>query len=98
MAAHVTQTAIPFLFLRGGTSCGPYFRRSDLPADRAHLSDVLVRVTGAGHALNIDGPGGGAAVTTKVAMLSTATDGWADVDHLFAQVAVDEALADYRPT
>lgn len=94
----MTQTPIPFLFMRGGTSRGPYFRRSDLPEDRDTLSEVLMAVIGAGHPLNIDGLGGGAAVTTKVAMLSASEDDWADVDYFFAQVAVEERLVDYRPT
>ena len=92
------QRPIPFHFLRGGTSRGPYFHRADLPEDRETLSRVLVAALGAGHPLNIDGIGGGAAVTTKVAMLSPASDGWADVDYFFAQVAVEKAEVDYRPT
>lgn len=98
MAAYVTQRAIPFHFLRGGTSRGPYFRRSDLPEDEATLSEVLVAVVGAGHPGNIDGLGGGSAVTTKVAMLSAAAEEAADVDYFFGQVAVDERLVDYKPT
>jgi len=92
------QTAIPFLFLRGGTSRGPYFRRSDLPEDREMLSEVLISVVGAGNPRNIDGLGGGNAVTTKVAMLSPSEDPQADVDYFFAQVAVEERLVDYGPT
>ncbi|MFQ6549324.1 4-oxalomesaconate tautomerase [Aestuariibius sp. 2305UL40-4] len=94
----MTQRAIPFLFLRGGTSRGPYFRRSDLPKDRETLSRVLIEVTGSGHPLNIDGLGGGAAVTTKVAMLSASEDDWADIDYLFAQVSVTDRLVDFGPT
>ena len=92
------QTAIPFLFMRGGTSRGPYFRRADLPADRDVLTDILITAIGAGHPLNIDGIGGGAAVATKVAMLSPSTHERADVDYFFAQVAVNERLVDYKPT
>lgn len=77
----MTQTSIPFLFMRGGSSRGPYMRRSDLPTDRATLSEVLLSIVGSGHALNIDGIGGGAAVTTKVAMLSQSSNDWADVDY-----------------
>jgi len=51
--------------MRGGTSRGPYIRRSDLPEDRGTLTNVLVSALGSGHSLNIDGLGGGAAVTTK---------------------------------
>ena len=94
----MTQTAIPFHFLRGGTSRGPYFNRADLPEDRETLAAVLVAVVGSGHPLNIDGIGGGAAVTTKVAMLSRSDDDWADVDYFFAQVSVEDGLVDFKPT
>lgn len=92
------QTAIPFLFMRGGTSRGPYFNRADLPKDLDLLADVLIAVVGSGHVLNIDGIGGGAAVTTKVAMLSKSDDPWADVDYFFAQVSVEDQLVDFKPT
>ncbi|MEZ5838434.1 MAG: 4-oxalomesaconate tautomerase [Geminicoccaceae bacterium] len=94
----MNQTPIPYLFFRGGTSRGPYFRRSDLPDDRETLSEVLMSVVGAGHPLNIDGIGGGNAVTTKVAMLSPSEREDCDVDYFFAQVAVDKREVDYRPT
>ena len=92
------QTAIPFLFMRGGTSRGPYFNRADLPADQDTLSEVLMAAVGAGNPRNIDGLGGGNAVTTKVAMLSISEDPEADIDYFFAQVAVEERLVDYGPT
>ncbi|MGI9433433.1 MAG: 4-oxalomesaconate tautomerase [Geminicoccaceae bacterium] len=92
------QTAIPFHFMRGGTSRGPYFLRADLPDDEASLTDVLIAVVGAGYPRNIDGLGGGNAVTTKVAMLSRSDDPKADVDYFFAQVAVEERLVDFGPT
>lgn len=94
----MTQTAIPYLFMRGGSSRGPYMRRTDLPANQDHLARVLVSMIGSGHPLNIDGIGGGAAVTTKVAMLSPSDDDWADVDYFFAQVGVDNGLVDFKPT
>jgi 4-oxalomesaconate tautomerase len=94
----MTQTKIPFLFMRGGTSRGPYFNRADLPEDRETLAEVLIAVIGAGHPLNIDGIGGGAAVTTKVAMLSRSEAAGADIDYFFAQVAVTERLVDFKPT
>lgn len=94
----MTQTAIPFLFMRGGSSRGPYMRREDLPEDLDTLARVLVSIIGSGHPLNIDGIGGGAAVTTKVAMLSRSDDDWADVDYFFAQVSVEDGLVDYKPT
>ncbi|SDG07554.1 hypothetical protein SAMN04488117_11191 [Celeribacter baekdonensis] len=94
----MTQTAIPYLLLRGGTSRGPYFNRADLPKDRDTLSGVLVAVLGSGQKLNIDGIGGGAAVTTKVAMLSKSDVPEVDIDYFFAQVSVEDRLVDYKPT
>lgn len=94
----MSQTAIPFVFMRGGTSRGPYINRADLPQDLKTLADVLIAMVGSGHALNIDGIGGGAAVTTKVAMLSRSDDDWADVDYFFSQVSVEEQLVDFKPT
>jgi len=94
----MTQTAIPFLFMRGGTSRGPYLNRADLPEDLETLAQVLIAMVGSGHPLNIDGIGGGDAVTTKVAMLSRSEDDWADIDYFFAQVGVEDRLVDFKPT
>ena len=94
----MTQHAISFLFMRGGSSRGPYMNRADLPADRDRLAAVLVAAVGSGHPLNIDGIGGGNAVTTKVAMLSASDDDWADIDYFFAQVSVENGLVDFKPT
>ena len=92
------QTAIPYHFFRGGTSRGPYFDRADLPDDQQSLAKVLISVVGAGNARNIDGIGGGNAVTTKVAMISRSKDPKADIDYFFAQVAVDTPEVDFAPT
>ncbi|MGB1546887.1 MAG: PrpF domain-containing protein, partial [Candidatus Puniceispirillaceae bacterium] len=94
----MSQIAIPFLFMRGGTSRGPYFNRADLPEDRDQLARILIAAIGSGHPLNIDGIGGGSAVTTKVAMLSASDDDWADIDYFFAQVSVESQLVDFKPT
>ncbi|WP_299500592.1 4-oxalomesaconate tautomerase [uncultured Roseobacter sp.] len=94
----MTQTAIPFLFMRGGTSRGPYLNCADLPEDAETLAKVLIAMLGSGHPINIDGIGGGVAVTTKVAMLSQSDDPWADVDYFFAQVSVEDRLVDFKPT
>ncbi len=92
------QQDIPCILMRGGTSKGPYFNAVDLPTDRGELAKSLIRAVGAGHFLNIDGVGGGNAVTTKVAILSQSDHEWADVDYLFAQVAVEKELVDFSPT
>lgn len=92
------QQAIPFWFMRGGTSRGPYFKREDLPEDLNDVAKILVGVVGSGHPLNIDGIGGGNAVTTKVAMLSRSEDDWADINYFFAQVGVEDGQVDFKPS
>jgi 2-methylaconitate cis-trans-isomerase PrpF len=84
--------------MRGGTSRGPYFVRDDLPEDLPTLAQVLIAVVGSGHSHNIDGIGGGKAVTTKVAMLSVSNDEWADIDYFFAQVSVEDQRVDFKPS
>ena len=51
----MSQIPIPFLFMRGGTSRGPYFRKEDLPSDEGELSKILLSVVGSGNPRNIDG-------------------------------------------
>ncbi len=94
----MSQTSIPYILMRGGTSRGPYFNRADVPQDLDQLAQVLVSVVGSGHPLNINGIGGGNAVTTKVAMLSASDEPDIDIDYFFAQVGVENGLVDFKPT
>lgn len=83
---------IPCIWMRGGTSKGAYFLASDLPTDRAALDDLLLRIMGSPDGRQIDGIGGADPLTSKVAILSPSTRPDADVDYLFLQVFVDQAL------
>ena len=90
--------AIPCLFMRGGTSRGPYFRLSDLPADTAARDRVLLAAMGSPDVRQIDGLGGADTLTSKVAMVSPSDHPGVDVDYLFAQVSVDKAIVDTSPS
>lgn len=91
------QIAIPCVVMRGGTSRGPFFLASDLPADPVLRDAILLSVMGGGHDLGIDGIGGGNAVINKVAIVGPASVPGADVDYLFAQVRVREGIVDTSP-
>ncbi len=91
------EMEIPCVLMRGGTSRGPYFRAEDLPADIAERDRVLLSVMGSPHELQINGLGGGNTLTSKVAIVSRSSHPGCDVDYLFAQVSVDQALVDTRP-
>jgi len=91
------QTAIPCLFMRGGTSRGPFFRESDLPADAALRDRVLLAAMGSPDARQIDGLGGADPLTSKVGIVSRSTTPGVDLEFLFAQVLIDEARVDTTP-
>ncbi len=88
------QNGIPCLFMRGGTSRGPFFNAADLPEDREAISRILLDVMGRCGSPQPDGLGGTASVTNKVAILSIKDD---VVQYLFAQVVPEEDRVDFSP-
>src|SRR5215216_3181506 len=88
---------IPVIFMRGGTSRGPYFKAEDLPRDAAARDRVLLAAMGSPDKRQIDGLGGADSLTSKVAIVSRSTQPDADVDYLFAQVKIDRAFVDIAP-
>lgn len=88
----MSETGIPCLWMRGGTSKGAYFLASDLPADPEARDALLLRVMGSPDPRQIDGIGGADPLTSKVAVLSPSSRADADVDYLFLQVFVDQPL------
>jgi 4-oxalomesaconate tautomerase len=91
------QRSIPCLFMRGGTSRGPFFLESDLPADVAQRDAVLLSVMGSPDARQIDGLGGADSLTSKVGIVRSGRTAGVDLEFLFAQVSVKEALVDTTP-
>ncbi len=85
------------MLMRGGTSKGPFFDMRDLPADTATRDKILLKVMGSPHPRQIDGVGGTETVTSKVVMVQPSERKDIDVDYLFAQVAIEEALVDTSP-
>ncbi len=88
---------IPCVLMRGGTSRGPFFLASDLPADIGARDEILLSALGSGHELQVDGIGGGNPLTSKVAIVGLSSRPGADIDYLFAQVRVAERVVDTSP-
>ena len=91
------QTAIKTLFMRGGTSRGPFFREADLPADIASRDRVLLAVLGSPDKRQIDGLGGAHPLTSKVGIVRPSTAPGVDLDFLFAQLQPDQETVDTTP-
>jgi 4-oxalomesaconate tautomerase len=96
-AIHLMQRSIPCLFMRGGTSRGPFFLEDDLPADVAQRDALLLAVMGSPDVRQIDGMGGADPLTSKVGMIRRGRTAGVDLEFLFAQVSVKEALVDTTP-
>lgn len=80
------------MWMRGGTSKGGYFLASDLPADIAERDAFLLAVMGSPDPRQIDGMGGADPLTSKVAVVKRSERDGIDVDYLFLQVFVDQAI------
>ena len=80
------------MWMRGGTSKGAFFLREDLPTADEARNDFLLRMMGSPDARQIDGMGGADPLTSKVAVVSASSRPGVDVDYLFLQVFVDEAI------
>jgi 4-oxalomesaconate tautomerase len=91
------QTAIPCLFMRGGTSRGPFFNAADLPADIPTRDKVLLAVMGSPDKRQIDGLGGAHPLTSKVGIVSKSAKPGVDLDFLFAQLQPDKDSVDTTP-
>lgn len=80
------------MWMRGGTSKGGYFLAGDLPHDPRERDAILLRIMGSPDPRQIDGLGGGVPLTSKVAIISPGREPGIDIDYLFLQVFVDQAL------
>ena len=88
----MSDDGVPVMWMRGGTSKGGYFRKQDLPTDTAKRDKMLLRIMGSPDPRQIDGMGGADPLTSKVAIVSKSGRPGIDVDYLFLQVLVDQAL------
>jgi len=89
---------IPTIFMRGGTSRGPFFKADDLPKDIAVRDRFLLAAMGSPDIRQIDGLGGADTLTSKVAIVSRSTRPGVDVDYLFAQVDIGKPIVDTNPS
>lgn len=88
----MTPDGIACMMMRGGTSKGAYFLADDLPTDAGERNRLLLRIMGSPDPRQIDGIGGADPLTSKVAVVRASARPGFDVDFLFLQVFVDQAL------
>jgi 2-methylaconitate isomerase len=85
---------LPVVIMRGGTSKGVFIRLNQMPTDPAERDRMLLRLMGSPDPMQLDGLGGTHSSTSKVMAVGPASQPGADIDYLFAQVAVEDAVVD----
>jgi len=83
--------------MRGGTSRGPFFQENDLPLEIAERDRLLLAIMGSPDPRQIDGLGGADPLTSKVGIVRKGQTAGVDLEFLFAQVSINEALVDTTP-
>lgn len=84
---------IPFVYMRGGSSKGCFFLKSDLP-QRESWDDLFLSVMGR-DTKQIDGLGGSAVDNNKIIIVEPSEREDADVEYLVAQVMVGKGKINY---
>lgn len=80
------------MWMRGGTSKGGYFLADDLPVEPTERDRLLLAIMGSPDPRQIDGMGGADPLTSKVAVVAPSNRVGIDVEYLFLQVFVDQAV------
>jgi 4-oxalomesaconate tautomerase len=93
----IVENSIPCLYMRAGTSKGPFLDMRDLPTDVAERNKILLKIMGSPDPHQIDGLGGTVTVTSKAVMVQPSKRKGIDVDYLFAQVEIEKAFVDTTP-
>lgn len=84
------------MVMRGGSSKGAFFVKSDIPTSDSERDELLLRVMGSPDARQIDGIGGAHPLTSKVAIVGPSEDDQADLEYLFLQLGVDSDVVTDR--
>ncbi len=91
-----SQTAVPGLFMRGGTSHGLFFDARALPQDVRGRDAVLLAAMGSPDPRQVDGLRGAHPLTSKVGLVAPGSDD-VDVEWTFAQLQPDSDVVDTTP-
>lgn len=93
----MSALSIPCMVMRGGTSKGPLFLARHLPSESRARDALLLSLMGSPDARQIDGIGGGDSLTSQALIVNGSARHDADIDYLFAQVAVARGEVDTTP-
>lgn len=92
------QKSIQTVLMRGGTSKGLFFHENHLPANIDDRNKVVLAIYGSPdpNKRQIDGIGGAASTSSKVAIISPSDNPEYDVVYNFGQVSIDRPIVDFK--
>ncbi|RYZ17405.1 MAG: hypothetical protein EOO70_02045, partial [Myxococcaceae bacterium] len=88
------MSGVPVALVRGGTSKGVFLHLEDLPDGRADRDSLVLRLMGSPDPMQIDGLGGTHSSTSKVVAVGPSSVPGVDLEYVFLQVGIDEAVVD----
>ena len=91
----MNQQKIPCVYMRGGTSKALFFHKKDLPENSALWPEIFLKAMGTPDVKQIDGMGGTASSTSKIAVIAPSQRPGIDVDYTFCQVGVAYPTTDF---
>lgn len=83
--------------MRGGTSKGLFFNKSDVPEDLPRLEKVLLAAIGSPdpYKRQLNGVGGATSSTSKIVIINQSEQPQYDVDYNFGHVSLDKPIIDW---
>jgi 4-oxalomesaconate tautomerase len=92
---------IPYMHFRGGSSKALFFNAKDLPSDEKARNKLLLHAmegSDLGDPRQIDGLGGGSALSSKVAIVSPSKLKGVDLDYFFVQIMIGKGKTSITQT
>lgn len=95
--ARRAQKSFPAVWMRGGTSKGLFFNKSDVPEDLPRLEKVLLAAIGSPdpYKRQLNGVGGATSSTSKIVIINQSEQPQYDVDYNFGHVSLDKPIIDW---
>lgn len=91
------QKRLPAVWMRGGTSKGLFFNKTDVPTDFPELESTLLKAIGSPdpYKRQLNGMGGATSSTSKIVIINQSKDAAYDVDYNFGHVSLDKPIIDW---
>ncbi len=86
---------IQCMIMRGGTSKGVFFKKTDLPNDTFERDRIIMRIMASGESAQVDGLGCATPHTSKIMIVQKSKKKGIDVEYLFGQVGINRSFIDY---